>query len=127
VAGAKAAPACDENVGADQRVAEGPMRLKLFVGSPIDVKESPQGLILMVWGFGKQRSGEEHRTETPPSDRWPHERQIESRAVRRHDATFAAPPQMLENPSEARCATHHVVGDAMDRSRTGWNCDARVD
>ena len=102
------------------------MRLELFVGNPIDVKESPQGLILMVWGFGEQRSSEQHRTETPPPDRWPHEGQIESRAMRRHDATFAAPPQMLERPSEARCATHHVVGDAMDRSRIRWNCDAWV-
>lgn len=44
------------------------MRLKFFVGGPIDVKESPQGLILMVWRFGKQRSREQHRTETLPSD-----------------------------------------------------------
>ena len=56
MAGAKAAPACDENVRADQRVAEGTMRLKLFVGGSIDVKETPQGLVLMVWCFGKQRS-----------------------------------------------------------------------
>jgi hypothetical protein len=102
------------------------MRLKLFVGGSIDVKETPQGLVLMVWCFGKQRSREQHRTETPPPDRWPHERQVESRAMRRHDAAFASPPQMLESPSEARCATHHVVGDAMDRSRMRWNGDTRV-